>query len=258
MNTTTSKELELNGKPISLSQDFDVCHIDAEHSIRVERGPHFLIEFPIETRLPAAHFLHRNIARTVARKLSYKYDNPKRWVEKDGTCHFFVIPREHITLLPERGYSWPHGQINGAPIRFNCSGGTGGRGWQDYLGLKCSVNTNYGVRTLAKVAAIAIRGSAYEPIKTSEELTEEFYTKHGNDWLVTAAWGDWQGGVPDGMVGVCARIGGHRAHSQAEERWFLVPKDEYGRRDYQFVIDPARHLRVDDFSHLPHKQAKAA
>ena len=94
--------------PGCLANDFEIFDLDAECDIKVDKGPIFLVEFPIETCKPAAAFDHPNCARKVARKLNYKYDNPKRWVEKDGTCFFFAIPREYIVLLPEPGYSWPH------------------------------------------------------------------------------------------------------------------------------------------------------
>jgi len=233
--------------PACLDDDFEIYNLDSEYSIEIEKGPHFLIEFPVETRLPAAAFEHPNVARKVARILSYKYDNPKRWVEKAGTCFYFAVPRRYITLYPVKGYSWPHGEINGAKVRFNCSGGTGGNGWRDWLRIRTSVNTNYGVRTLRKVAEVAVRGTPFEPIYTREELEEQFYQEHAKDWLVNTAWGSWRVGVPLGMVGVCACIGGHRKLPGAEERYFLVPDAEYSQRKEQFVVDPARHREVPKF-----------
>ena len=64
--------------------------------------------------------------------------------------------------------------------------------------------------------------------------------------VVTAAWGSRATygsriAVPDGMVGVVARIGG-LGKPGAEERWFLVPDAEYARRDrFGFVVDEHRH-----------------
>lgn len=67
----------------------------------------------------------------------------------------------------------------------------------------------------------------------------EFDAWHAKDFVVVAAWGDWAEGVPAGMVGVVATLGGDRA---APGAWFLVPAAEYeGRREFGFVIDPARH-----------------
>ena len=103
------------------------------------------------------------------------------------------------------------------------------------------------------------------PSESSALREELFYKANSDKFIVTAAWGDWQGGVPTGMVGVLAIIGGRSATGLAKdhppEHWFLVPKDEYNdvynndpsSRRVGFVIDPARHIEVEDFSKLPHK-----
>lgn len=75
----------------------------------------------------------------------------------------------------------------------------------------------------------------------------EFKAAHADRWLSTSAWGhrnDRNGRlrVPAGWVGVCASVGGSRAHG-SEERWFLVPEAEYDVRNTLggVVIDPDRH-----------------
>lgn len=60
-----------------------------------------------------------------------------------------------------------------------------------------------------------------------------------NNFVVKAAWGDWHEGVYDGFVAVAAR-----KESTGEERFFLVPQDEYRARDHKFVIDPSRHAEI--------------
>ncbi|MBC3871735.1 DUF7007 domain-containing protein [Undibacterium oligocarboniphilum] len=62
-------------------------------------------------------------------------------------------------------------------------------------------------------------------------------------FVTCAAWGDWQAGVPEGMVGLLAR----RA-ADGQEIFSLVPKAEYSDRKNVvvgkagvFVIDPAKH-----------------
>lgn len=62
---------------------------------------------------------------------------------------------------------------------------------------------------------------------------------------MTAAYGSWHKGVPEGYVGVFAIRGGWRynqATDDAESQYFLVPKDEYNARGaLPFVVDPSRH-----------------
>jgi len=62
--------------------------------------------------------------------------------------------------------------------------------------------------------------------------------------IVMAAWGDWNPGVPSGMVGVVARVDG----KQPPDRWFLVPAGEYTKENRMcFVINPDRHKEVERF-----------
>ena len=65
---------------------------------------------------------------------------------------------------------------------------------------------------------------------------------HQDQLITLCAWGDWHEDVPEGMVGVCAVLGGRTVDEslRAEELYYLVPKDEY--TPGFFVIDPARHL----------------
>lgn len=79
----------------------------------------------------------------------------------------------------------------------------------------------------------------------SYERREQIFRAETVDKLVaTAAWGyrNNRAGrvdVPEGMVGVVARRGGHGGGPGAEERWFLVPEDEY--RAGRFIVDEQRH-----------------
>jgi hypothetical protein len=75
-----------------------------------------------------------------------------------------------------------------------------------------------------------------------------FDREHAADYVVTAAWGDWQKGVPAGMVGVVATLGGRG--KDGGRKYYLVPKAEYDARGggCGFVIDLARHPEVEDFT----------
>lgn len=72
-----------------------------------------------------------------------------------------------------------------------------------------------------------------------------FYAAHALDWLAVSAFGDWSEGVPTGMVGVCARLGGRREGGLPPDRWFLVPATEYeASRKFAFVIEIERHTEI--------------
>ena len=81
-------------------------------------------------------------------------------------------------------------------------------------------------------------------LEESHTLRERAFDEaHKDDWVVIAASGDWHQDVPKGMVGCTATKGGKRGNGYVspEERYFLVPSDEY---EPPFVIDLTRHKEV--------------
>lgn len=73
-----------------------------------------------------------------------------------------------------------------------------------------------------------------------------FLRKHEDDWIVIAAFGDlWKAGFPRGYAGVVATKGGRRGGG-VQEKWFLVPVEEYDAREgFGFVVDPSRHQEIE-------------
>lgn len=58
---------------------------------------------------------------------------------------------------------------------------------------------------------------------------------HKNDWQAISAWGDWHDTVPPGMVGVKAKVGGHDGPRE-NEKYFLVPDEDYKKRERSYVL----------------------
>jgi hypothetical protein len=81
----------------------------------------------------------------------------------------------------------------------------------------------------------------------SSYLKDEQLFQEANraNWVVISASGDWHEKVPEGMVGCVATLGGRRGDGRSPrpaERKFLVPAEEYAKRDrFGFVIDESRH-----------------
>ena len=74
-----------------------------------------------------------------------------------------------------------------------------------------------------------------------------FYEEHAGDPVVVAAYGSWHERVPEGMVGVVTRVGGH-GNGGGAEQYFLVPEEEYDARGrFGFVVDTARHEEIGKF-----------
>jgi len=91
---------------------------------------------------------------------------------------------------------------------------------------------------------------------TTDELADEFFKVNEGKLITLSAWapGNNNDDVPEGYVGVCACLGGHRArmvpypkpegYQPPEEHYFLVPKEEYDNRTVflaGMAIDPERH-----------------
>lgn len=85
----------------------------------------------------------------------------------------------------------------------------------------------------------------------SYKLRQAAFTEAAADkWVCVAAMGDWHAKVPQGFVGVVARLGGRdlAGHVHGGEKFFLVPAEEYQTRsEFGFVVDLARHPAVPDF-----------
>lgn len=93
-------------------------------------------------------------------------------------------------------------------------------------------------------------------LKAGESYTKDkarFYKKHANDYISMSAWGDWHEAVPKGFVGVFAGRGGRSNEGYgafpADSKYFLVPEKEYEKRkDFGFIVNPAKHKEVAAFS----------
>ncbi len=84
----------------------------------------------------------------------------------------------------------------------------------------------------------------------SRKLREEAFAAATVDkWVVISALGR-----DDGDVTCIATLGGQREQHDGpavEERTFIVPKAEYGLREFNFVIDEARHREIEVASPSP-------
>ncbi|MCP1674309.1 hypothetical protein J2T57_001411 [Natronocella acetinitrilica] len=87
-------------------------------------------------------------------------------------------------------------------------------------------------------------GRTLAPGESVERDGEQFHERHREDWVVIAALGE-----ADGVHCIATRGG---VRGDVEERTFLVAREEYETRSrHGFVIDPARHRRIDDAAEGP-------
>ncbi len=83
-------------------------------------------------------------------------------------------------------------------------------------------------------------GETVDPAESSQKRSHLHRIANRDNFLVSAAYGDWDARVPKGMTGVIAR-----RESDKEEGFFLVPAAEYAAdRGTSFVVDTERHQRL--------------
>jgi hypothetical protein len=80
------------------------------------------------------------------------------------------------------------------------------------------------------------------PLEKGQSLIRDeqiFKLENENNFVVTAAWGEWAHWVPKGKVGVVAKRDSDKA-----EKWFLVDGALYQKRRGNFVIDLTRDTEI--------------
>jgi len=144
------------------------------YEVKIEPGEFLLVEAGACAGKLGAKFRHPNVAATVRRLYEFKHyhrDGGKSWSTRAGVSYYMVIPRTAVRLLPEKGCSYVPAEINGVKVSFNVSGG-GGEVWTDYLRTRTQIAVNHPLRALKAMAAVAVRGTPFEPVAV-EPLTPE-------------------------------------------------------------------------------------
>lgn len=77
-----------------------------------------------------------------------------------------------------------------------------------------------------------------KPGESFQRDKEVFMKANANNWIATAAYGSWHESVPEGMVGVCCYLGGHR---DGTERRYMVTEERYDSRGPQSYV-----IQADD------------
>jgi len=143
-----------------------------KYTVIIQSGDYLVISMGFATSHGGSRFKHPNIAattKTIHEFKHYRNSGSKFWTSRAGIDHILVIPRDKITLLPEKGYSYISAEINGAKVKFNVSGGTSGDGgWSDYLGTFVHISVNHKVGDLKKLCEVAVRNSPFEPIEVKK------------------------------------------------------------------------------------------
>jgi len=105
-----------------------------------------------------SRFEHPNIAAKQNRLYEFKHyrrNGSKFWTSKTGLDFLFVIPKDKILLVNEKGYSYVPIFINGKDFHINTSGG-GAAEWTDWVRQYAHVGCDYTQKVLHKLAEVAL------------------------------------------------------------------------------------------------------
>jgi len=128
--------------------------------ICIDKDDYLVIEVGAKMGTPASRFTHPNIVASRKHVFEFKHyraSGGKFWTACAGISHFFVVPRNKIFILPEKGHSWIPAEINGVKVHFNVSGGGGSGGWTDYLHSMTSISVGHNLRDIKKIAEVSVQ-----------------------------------------------------------------------------------------------------
>lgn len=140
-----------------------------EYSITIAPVENIIVVMGFKSNHAGAKFTESTAAsiKSVHEFKHYRSSGSKFWTASAGVDKYFIIPKSQIKILPEKGYSYIPVEINGAKLKFNVSGGGGSEGWTDWLGECVHTFVNTPVKTLKKVAAVALKDQVL-PLKDLE------------------------------------------------------------------------------------------
>jgi hypothetical protein len=140
----------------------------AELTGRVEIQPGYHVELPDTDQFiivaganyPAAatRYDHANVVAKqdkVFHTRAYWPSGRKKWFQHAGRDFYFVVSRNKIGLVFQKGYSYVPVVINGQTFRLSVTGGTF-NGWTDFVGQKAHIGINATVKVLNLLAAVAV------------------------------------------------------------------------------------------------------
>jgi len=119
--------------------------IAEDYRIMLPEGDHIILVVGVPFNCAAASFEHEKVAAKQSAIFEYKHyrsGGSKFWTAKAGVEFHFLVPKDQIELIPEKGYSYVKCQMGGVPFILNVSGGGGGNdGWTDCVRLVAHTGT---------------------------------------------------------------------------------------------------------------------
>jgi len=124
--------------------DITTFEIEPGYVLKFNPAPYIILR--VGMTVDKKPIIHPNVVASSSRVFEFKHyrsNGGKFWTSKAGNEYYFVVPKEKIEILPEKGYSYPKVEIGGKLVVLNCSGGTtGDGGWEDWIGPVASTSIN--------------------------------------------------------------------------------------------------------------------
>lgn len=156
----------MTAQPTKLNEIKDIFQIDSTYQIKVNPQPEDFIFLVLgfSHDKPGASIQHPAILDRKNRVHEYKHykaNGGKSWTSKAGVDILVAVPRNEVTLLPEKSYSYPKVEIGGQKITFNCSGG-GGNIWTDWIDGINHTSTNMPIKKVKAILSKSIPKNFFE------------------------------------------------------------------------------------------------
>ncbi len=129
-----------------------------DYKVELPPGNHLIVVAGAHMGESAFDFDHPNIVAKKSELFEFKHyrsSGSKFWTAKAGISFYLVIPKAHIELLPEKGYSYVPVLIHGRKCVLNVSG-AGGGGWTDYVRRVAHIGCGWTRAALRELAGIAV------------------------------------------------------------------------------------------------------
>jgi hypothetical protein len=134
--------------------------VEDGYRVELPPGDHLIVVAAARLGEAGYDFDHPNIAAKKSDVFEFKHyrkGGSKFCTSKAGINFYLVIPKAHIELLPEKGYSDVPVLIHGHKCRLNVTGGTVTGGWTDYVHRVVDVGCGWTLAALRSLAAIALK-----------------------------------------------------------------------------------------------------
>lgn len=159
--------------PVELDNKEKIIEVNPSYFIKVCAGENIVLIAGVDAKSKQADFTHPNLSgseKTIHEFKHYRKNGSKFWTSKAGVDFYFVIPKSEIKIYPQEGYSYVYAVVNGVQVVLNVSGG-GSNNWTDYVDSFCRISVGHGIKTLKKLAEVAV------PEKLNLKTLDEYETK---------------------------------------------------------------------------------